>query len=248
MLKVNVSQTAEASGDTLGGFKVWDTAIYDATVFALHFGAAKSGAQFAGVHLKIDGKDYRETIYFTNKEGNTFYTKDGKDHELPGFQTVNELCIVTTGKGLLQQPMEEKILKLYDPEAKAETNQSVPVAVDVKGAVKVAILRKIVNKQVKDPNTNAYVDTNEQREENEINKFFNGDHKFTATEYTKDQSGGSYGTFHDQWKEQYGPDKDGKAPIINRFKQVAGGGQAGMPGQTGGAAGPQGTGKSIFGG
>lgn len=243
MLKVNVAADVESGGDTLGGFKVWASDAYEAVVKALYFGAAKSGAQFAGIHLTIDGKEYREQVYFTNKAGDTFYVdkNSGKKKELPGYQLVNELCLMTTSIPLLDesQTIEEKILKLYDPDSKAETNQSVPCATDVIGKPIIAgIMHKIANKQEKGDDGN-YHDINEKREYNELNKFFHAETQGTATEYQKDLK---IGDFFEAWVNE------NKGKEVNTFKEVKGnaGGNAGRPGANNAAAGSGQATKSLF--
>lgn len=237
MLNIKTTDNIQEGGDSLGGFKVWESDAYEALVKVVYLGTAKSGAQFAGIHLTIDGKEYREQVYFTNKAGENYYTKDGKAYELPGFQTVNELCLMTTGVGLMDgQNVEEKIVKLYDPEAKAETNQSVPVLVDLLNKpVVVGIIKEIVNKQKKNDSTGNYEDIAEKREQNQISKFFHHETKGTATEYKKDLK---LGTFFEEWVSQ------NKGNTRDRYKEPsANGGAPGRPGQAGGQQ--QAT-KSLF--
>lgn len=233
MLKFNQADDVEKGGDVLGGFTVFESDAYEATVKALYFGKAKSGAQFAGINLLINGKEYREQVYFTTKAGDTFYVdkNTGKKRELPGFQTVNELCLITTGQPLAAQEMEEKVLKLWDSEARAETNQSVPVAVEVIGKpVVVGILKEIVNKQQKNDSTGEYEDTEEERTQNQISKFFHAETQGTVTEYEKDTK---LGIFFEEWANK------NKGNTINRFRKPQA--APGKPGGNGGAT------KSLFG-
>lgn len=224
MLKINTANDVESGGDTLGGFKLWPSNAYEAVVKALYFGASDKGAQYAGIHLLIDGTEYREQVYMTNKAGDNFYVdkSTGKKKEMPGFQLVNEICLMTTGLPLLDQPIEEKILKLYDYNEKKETNQSVPVAVEVIGKPIIAgILHKIKNKQQKVEGTDDYIDIDEKREFNEINKVFHAESQGTATEYQKELK---LGAFFEEWVNK------NKDNTIDTFKTPRNAPQSGRPG------------------
>jgi hypothetical protein len=236
-LTIKQADKVETSGDTLGGFKVWESDAYEATVKAIYIGSYVSGAQFCGLHLSIDGTEYREQITITNKAGENFYTKGDKNYELPGFQVINELCQLTTGFGLLDQEIEDRTFKLYDKDAGGETNQSVPCPINVLNKPIVAgILNKLVNKQVKNDATGKYEDTAETRNENELNKVFHAETQGTVTEY---QKGLKHGTFLEEWLAK------NKGEVSNQVKKVGGAAQSGRPGQAGPGAGQ--TTGSLFG-
>ena len=243
LLKTTTSDKAKAGGDTLGGFSVFKSDAYEAIVKMLYVGQAKSGAKFLGIHLTIDGKEYREQVYFTNKNGENFYTKNNEDHILPGYQNADELCLLTTGKHLEDQDVEEKIVRLYDATAGAETNQSVPVLVEaLNQPIVVGLIHELVNKQVKN-GEGVYVNAvgqdgkAETREQNQINKFFHAETQGTVTEYTNEME---LGKFYQEW---VAANKDDKPK--NRVKAVQGGatGAPGRPGATGGTGGET---KSLF--
>ena len=239
MLNIKTSDKAQESGDTLGGFKVWDTNAYEAVVKAVYLGKSKEGANFAGIHLMINGQEYREQVYFTNKAGENFYVRDGKEFEMPGFQTVNELVLLTTGTGLLDNPaIEEKILKLYDPEQKQETNQSVPCLVEVMGKPIIVGIQKVKEfKQEKNDTTGKYEDSDKVREHNQINKFFHAETQGTVTEYKKDLR---LGAFFEEWSAKNTPEF-----VLDKTKnKKAGGAAPGRPGASGSNGGET---KSLFG-
>lgn len=240
MFGITTSQKVEATSDQMGGFKVWDTDVYDATIKVLYAGQSKGGAKFFGLHLTIDGKEYREQIYFTNKEGKNFYTKSGKDFVMPGFQNVDELMLLLLEKDMAAlQPddFEEKIIKLYDPDAKGETNQSAMVLTAALGKpVKVAIQKAKVFKQAKNAN-GVYENTADTREENSITKFFHPETNGTVIEHTKNMK---IGAFMEEWLAQ------NRGETYDRTKgaaPAAAEGAPGKPGQTDQAAGAT---KSLF--
>ena len=70
----------EESQDRLGGFSPLDTAIYKAVIKAFYAGASDSGAMNITILADVGGKEYRETIYITNKEGKRVWITGGKEY------------------------------------------------------------------------------------------------------------------------------------------------------------------------
>ena len=92
-------------------------------------GVADAKAQSVTLHLDLDGKELRETVYVTNRNNENFYvdkTDKTKRHPLPGWTAIDDICLLTTQDGLNEQVDETKTIKLYDADAKKETNQEVP--------------------------------------------------------------------------------------------------------------------------
>lgn len=233
----------EESKDVLGGFRALESDAYEGVVKLAYAGRSSGGAHFIGLHLMIDGKEYRENIYYTNKQGENFYVdkNTGKRKPMPGFTNVDELCLLTTGQPLAVQQTEERIVKLYDSNAKAETNQSVPVLIDVMDKPIVAgIMKEITDKTQKQPD-GSYAPTGDTREENRVNKFFHAETQGTVNEYKHDQK---LGGFFEEWVAQ------NKGNTVDRYTKTAGpgGARASAPGASGGNAGspPQAAGKSLF--
>ncbi|RWB40481.1 MAG: hypothetical protein EOQ44_25420 [Mesorhizobium sp.] len=175
----------EESQDRLGGFRVLESGPYLVTIMAAYAGQAPSGARSVTLLTKADegGAEYRETTFVTNKKGENFYVKDGKKFALPGFTTIDDICHMTTGKGLAGQSAEDKVMNIYDPDQKKEVPKSVPMLVELLGKkVTLGILKKLVNKQVKNATTNEYEDTADSREENSIDKVFHYPSNLTMVE------------------------------------------------------------------
>lgn len=238
-IQVKKSAEAKAGGDTLGGFRIYESDAYEAVVKMAYLGQAKSGAQFVGLQLTLNGSDeYREDLYFTNKEGENFYTKGKEDFILPGFQNLDELCLLTTGVKFEEQETEEKIVKLYDREAKAETNQSVQVLTNVIGQPVIVGIKKETNwKQVLNDQTNKYEDTAEKRDTNQISKFFHADNQATVTEALKELP---FGKFFEEWVNAH----KGQTNDKTRGASAPTGGGAGKAGRPGAA--PAGATASLF--
>ena len=75
----------EQSRDTLGGGGAVESDSYTGKIKLAYAGASQGGARFLAVHIDLDGREYRETLYVTNKQGQNFYEKGGKKIPLPGF-------------------------------------------------------------------------------------------------------------------------------------------------------------------
>lgn len=221
---------AQEAGDRIGGGGVFDSAVYDAIVKLAYAGQSQSSkAEFVEVHLDIDGREFKERFYVTNRDGEPFYTdkKDGSKVYLPGFELVNDLCIITTNKALSGQDGEEKMVKLYDFDQKKDLPTQVPVLTELLGKpVKVALLRQIVDKQKKDGN-GVYQNTGETREENVAHKFLHPELNVTVPEARQ----GLDAEFINKWTDR----NAGK--VFNRAKGVEGNaGAPGRPAPSGGGA------------
>jgi hypothetical protein len=233
----------EQAQDRLGGFQPFNTDIYPAKIKAAYAGKAPSGAMSVTIMADIAGKEYRETVYITNKAGeNFFYNKQDakKKVPLPGFTTINDICLITCEKPLSQMDTEEKIIKLYDYDAKQEVPKPVQMLVELIGKdVALGIFRQLENKSVKD-GAGKYVATPETREVNLIEKVFHPELKLTVVEA---QNGKKLGEFWDSWVER---NKD----TIRDKREIkdGAGGTAGAPktAPTSGATATQAPKKSLF--
>lgn len=194
-----VEETVES--DRLGGASLLDSNVYLMTIKGAYLDQSAGGASCLVLALETEqGKQHRETVYFTNKAGETFYTRDGKTHYLPGYLILDSLCMLANETPLLEQNFEDKVVKIYDFELKKEIPQNREVAVDLLGQqVKVAIFRQLVNKQAKNAK-GEYVPTAETREENVIAKYF---HAETDQTYGEAKEGIEGGIFMAEWLKKY---------------------------------------------
>lgn len=232
----------EEATDRVGGFTTLDSGIYEATVTLAYVGKSQSSdAQSITVHYDVSGQEVRETYWISNKNGEVSYP-DKKDktkrHPLPGFTSVEDLCLLTTGFPLQEQDVEEKVVMLYNFEERKELPQNVPVLVDLLGkSVTLGVIKQIVDKQAKDA-SGVYKNTGETRQENVVDKFFHTESRKTVTEVKTNQP---EAVFIEIWG------KKNTGETRNRSKGVEG--TAGAPGRPtpGGAPGsaPK-TSKSLF--
>lgn len=189
----------EQSNDRLGGFSPVETNIFIGEIKALYAGSSAGGATSVTLLATLDnGREYRETVYVTNKNGeNYFLNKQDKLKKvpLPGFTTIDDICLITTGQPLSAQTAEDKVINVYDFDAKKEIPKSVPMIMAAVGQkVALGIVKQIVNKNEK--SGEEYVPTAETREENVIEKVFHPELKLTVAEA---RNGQSEAKFWDAW-------------------------------------------------
>ena len=234
----------EEAQDRLGGFSRLESDAYLGKIKMAYAGKAASGAQFVAIifgHGEGAKEEYRETFYITNKKGENFYIDaDKKKQPLPGFTVIDDLCQVITGHPLNVQETEEKTVNVYDPEAKKELPKAVPVLVGLlEGEVTLGIIKQTVNKQVKN-GAGEYVDTDETRDENVVEKVFHHPSNMTVVEAKR---GSTQAAFYGSWVEK------NRGVTRDKTKKTGQGGKAGKPGMppTAGAANAAAKGASLFG-
>lgn len=243
------TQGLEAAGDRLGGGGTVDSDAYGAVITQAYAGESSGGAKSMTFHFKLDNdREFRETVYVTSgkeKGQKNYYERDGKKHPMPGFTTANDIALLATGVGLGEQTFEEKVVKIYDFDAKAELPQKVMVATSLLGKrVKLGILKEVVDKTKKNDSTGNYDPTGETREQNVINKVFHDASGQTVSELTQSRDPNAAGEFLGKWLDK------NKGHVVNKATGAAG--TAGVPGQnrpapTAGTA-PASAPKSLFGG
>jgi hypothetical protein len=219
----------EQSQDRLGGFRVLDTDAYTGTLKAVYAGKSPtSKAQSISVILDTEQGEYRETFWVTNKNNENFFRNKQdttKKVPLPGFVVINDLCLVTTNKELAEQTTEDKVMNVYDVDAKKEVPKSVPMLVELLGKkVTFGILRETRNRQVKNASTGEYEDTAESRDENTTDKVFHHPSNLTVVEA---RQGTTVATFFNAWLEK----NKGNTRDRRSIKDGNGGGQSGRPGR-----------------
>jgi hypothetical protein len=251
------SEGLEGQEDRLGGFSRKTTGLYPGKVKVAYLTKSPKGASALNLTFEINGQEYREPpVYFTNSKGENFYfTKDAngnrtdKKAQLPGFFLVNSLCRLATGQELfeLADTVEEKTLKLYDPDEKKEVPKSVEVITGLTGAeVLLAIVEQTVNKSEKNDQTGEYEPIADSRDENVIEHYFHLDTRASINEMDKALEAEKEGKaipeflFATQWEERYGGKKRDKRTIKDGDASAP---KSGRPGSAGGA--PAASGKAA---
>lgn len=243
----------EKAEDRVGGGS-WtrETDIYTMTIKAAYAGkSTSSNAQSVNfIFVDKDGKEYRETFWVTDGQGRNYFhpKKQGsndrdttKRNPLPGFNIVNDICMIATDTPLSGQTDEEKTFKIWDNDAKAELPKAVPMLVDLLGKqVSLAIYKIVENKTKKNESSGQYEPIAEEREVNQTEKALFPQFRCTVREaevalenngsVTDDailnQSGENVAVFWESWLTAH----QGKVKDKRSIKDGAAG-QSGRPGQ-----------------
>jgi hypothetical protein len=240
LLKNLKQDDVQEEKDVLGGSSfIVETGAQEYTIELAYVTEADSGATALNLHLKNGNTLLRQTMYITSgkaKGQKTYYEKDGKKHNLPGFALANSLCLLTVGKEISELDTEQKVAKLYDREQKKEVPTSVNAITDLHGQrVIAAIVKQVVDKTAKNDKTGEYEPTGETREENEIEKFFRIEDGLTVSEI---KQGVKEATFLNAWKDKW--------TGVTKNKAKGSGTASGTSGQPGKAAGNASPTKSLF--
>lgn len=188
------------------------TGVYPAVVKMAYLDASKSGAISVNFEFELTlpgntTRTYKETVFISNKEKSFTYKdkKTGEDKPMPGFQMVDTICKVATGKGLAEMGAEPKDIKIYSFEQKEEVVAKREVLMGLlKAELELGIQESMVNKQVK--SGDVYVNSAETRDVNEIRKPFTKD-GLTSTEK---EAGATEAKFKAEWLKKFGGKKQDK--------------------------------------
>lgn len=230
--------------DVLGGAGVLDSDLYGLTITMAFLQESSGGALALNITAKTeDGRDFKSQQYITGGkekgQKNYYEDRDGQKQYLPGFLIANSLAMLTTGKELSELDTEEKVVKIYNFDAKAEVPTKVPVVVDLIGQkINAGIIRQTVNKKVKGDD-GQYHKTADTRDENEIDKFFCAKENFLNMTTSEIKAKAEKAEFAAKWLEK------NKGKTRDRTEKVEGG-KAGAPAKAGGAAASKPT-SSLFG-
>ena len=216
------SDGLEKSQDRVGGFDALETDLYTGKIKVAYAGKSTGGAHSLTVVVGLDnGKEYRETLWITNKKGeNWFLNKQdaSKKVPLPGFTVAEDLCLCATEKSLSEQTFEEKVVKIYDYDAKAELPKAVQAATDLIGMeVTLAIIKQTENKNKLEGSE--YVATAETRNVNLIDKVF---HTATGFSVAEIRNNAEKPAFKDAWLER-------NKGVTRDKRTIKEGGTAGAP-------------------
>jgi len=231
---LKTDDTIAVESDRLGGSFLLDSNVYDMGIDLAYFDVSKGGATSLTFHFKgKNGENLRQTFWVTSGKAkgatNYYLDKDGNKQYLPGFSQANSICKLASGKDMGDLTTEAKTIKIWNGELKKEAPTERQVATELLGKeITLGVLRQIVNKSVKGDD-NKYHDTNDSREENEVEKAFRATDHLTNAEIA---AGETEAVFYDKWKEK------NVGNTRNKFKEVAG--EAGSGSTSGGQA------KSLF--
>lgn len=225
-----VQETMEQDRDSLGGASTFASGAYPMTVALAYIQKSSSGSLGLFLQLKAaDGQVFKTTQYMTGgdaKGNKPFYTKDGKNHFLPGYLIANALTLLTVGKEISDIDTEPKVIKLYNSVAKAEVPTTVDVLTELLGAeIIVGLVKQTVDKTKKNENTGGYEPTGEVHDVNEIDKLFRAKDFMTKAEISAQATSPD---FYTAWVE-----KNKDVTRVKTGKSGSGTGTAGAPAAAG---------------
>jgi hypothetical protein len=222
-LKLDNDVVVEQEQDRIGSGKyTLDTGIYDMVIKLAYLSQSKGGATAVNFTFETkDGKSLRQTIYITNKKGETFYigksgNNAGKKVALPGYLEVNSICQASVGKSLeeVYKSVAKKKIKIRDFSQKIDVLTEVDMLMDLvapSAKIILGIQECKVNKQVQN-SQGIWIDGPEEQVINEIHKVYHPG-RLTAKEVETKVSTPEYAT---AWLEKY------EGQLIDRYKPVAG--------------------------
>ena len=202
---LKVTETVEENKDTLGGMQLLDSGVYPVTIQAMFVGTSAGGAVSVTIHALTDkGESFRTTQYVTSsraKGGKPYYTRNGKNYFLPGYNMINAVCALACDKSIAEMEREDKTIMLYDYDAGGEKPTVVSMLVEAIGKkVALGIQKQVVDKNKKNETTGVYEPTGETREVNELDAVFSFDTGLTHSE-TKDKQ--EEPVFLGKWKDKW---------------------------------------------
>lgn len=202
LANLKTDDTIQDDKDTLGGgYRALDSDIYTGTIkYAYLQNSQSSKALAINLSVDIDGTEFKETLWISNRDGKNFYEKDGKKNYLPSFTTANSIALFACQKELSDLDTEPKVLNLYNWEHKKEVPTEVPCITALHGKpVTLGIIKEIRPKQVKNSQGN-YVDSDETKEVNTISKVFHPENHKTVAEC---KAKADKAQFYEVWLDKY---------------------------------------------
>jgi hypothetical protein len=199
----------DTNKDFLGtSFGAVDSDVYAVEIKTAYMSTSKGGAFGFNVEYATDkGNVVNITEWVTNRQGNTTYTRDGKEYTMMGLNSANALCNTILGVDLSQLKTTEKIIDLYNYDLKKKVPTPVPMLMSLVGKKAYVAFRKVIeDKKVKN-DKGVYVPSGETRETNIVSKVFDYDTKRTQSEIAL----GEEPAFMDAWLEKYKGDTLNKA-------------------------------------
>lgn len=230
---IKQADKVEEVKDNLGGglFGVVDSGIYEATI--KHAYLEKSAKGSLGLHMEFEldaGQIYKESIYLTKQTGENYYIdkQDAKKkHLLPGFITADAIALFGAQKPISELKTEEMIVKIYNFDQKANVATPVPMLKELVGkTIKLAIKKKIEDKQVKDDSGKYVKAASGVREVNEIDSVFHPTKNFTVAEL---RAQATEPAFMQAWKDKWDGKVDNRATNASDGGTSAAGGAAAKP-------------------
>lgn len=183
-----------------------DSNYYPAIIEYAYLTESQNGAigVVTSVKVKVNGNEVTkgETLWITNRNKENFYKdKDGKKVVMPSFQTLTDIFGLITNNPIegIEDDLEERVIKVYDFEAKAEIPTQVNMITSLVGAPIGVLIQKVLRNKTAKQLDGSYADTAEFYETNQFAKFVDIETGLTLTEAI---AGQTEPTFKTAWLKQ----------------------------------------------
>ncbi len=183
-------------------FSKVESGIYLGTIEDAHIQSAQSSkAKALKLTIKLEsGELITESMWVTNRSGQSFYTKDGQNYPLPDYGRVGSLSGLLVGKEMNELTFTETSMTDRSYGAAAGAMTTVSQATELVGKqIKVAVLKVIEYKQAPDVN-GIWQNTSETKVTNTFEKFFDPVTNLTNSERVTRHPA----SYHDAWLEKQG--------------------------------------------
>lgn len=171
--------------DTLGGGRtLLESGAVIATIKVAYLETSRNGALGLNLTFDINGAEYKETLWMTNREKQNFYkdSRSGEKRYLAGFLHADAIALLASGKSISEQPTEKKIVKVFNYEQKKELPTEVECLTELHGKqIQLGILKERSFKREKQTD-GSYAETADTQESNVIDKIFHATHGKTVAE------------------------------------------------------------------
>lgn len=210
----DLEETKDAVGG--GSFAPLPSGVYDATIKYAYATESKGGAKGIVFGFDVAGKEHSETLWITGKNKKTYYVREGKNYPLIGFELAEAISLLGASKKLVDLKTSEKIIDVYSWEQKAKVKTAVDMFTDLLGKeVKLGLHYVKEFKKVKQGND--YVDSDETREHNVINKVFRKKDDKTVNEIRAKKDEAEFiKQWSDKWAGKVYDKTNGKASTSNQ--------------------------------
>lgn len=197
---VTTDTTLKHEEDVLGGGRqILESNVYRATVKMAYLEVSAQGAVGLNLTADIAGQDFKETLWITNKDKQTYYIKDGVKNPLKGFLLAEAIALLASNVGILEAKTENKIVKVFNYKTKSEVPTEVEVLVDLLGKeVQLGIMKERNFKREKQDD-GSYAEGSETYESNTVSKVFHPTNNKTIAECRAQIDA----VFLDEWKAKW---------------------------------------------
>jgi len=218
---LTTDKAIKEDSDFLGGFQALESDLYNLTIKHAYITAAPSEALALNVvFTSEDSRELRQQFWMRSGKAkgckNFYLNKKGEKHYLPGFNQANALCLLTVAKEISTLDTEQKVIPLYNRDEQKEVPTKVDMLTDLLGKqITAGVIKQLVDKNEKDPNSGEYVPTGETRTENEVDKFFRFRDGLTVTEIRGKMATPEFkNKWLDKWQGEIKDKSTGTAGVI----------------------------------